>query len=359
MIATKLRTARELAPLVRRDAAAIAYIGWLGHHNLGDEAMYEACRRELGAPVVRLPSERALACMRAAARGPVFRAGLLGGGTVVGWSGYRARIERLLRHAPDARMYALGVGVLEPEHRYGVNGDVRAELRRWAEPLSRFERVTVRGERSRELLAGIGVDAAVVGDTALLLADEVPHDGVEQGLLGLNVGVAATPWDDERRVLRELAAFAADARARGWRIRLVSVWPKDDAVTAEVARSAGGAEVVQGWRDLDRTLAALRECQVFVGVKLHSVVLASGAHVPSVMVEYQPKCREFQDSIGRGDWSLPAERATAGEIGALVDELASGWSEHRERLGRAVAELRGRLRRELAAIAASSGLSSP
>lgn len=32
------------------------------------------------------------------------------------------------------------------------------------------------------------------------------------------------------------------------------------------------------------------EMQAFVGLKLHAVVLAMCAHVPSILLEYRPKC---------------------------------------------------------------------
>lgn len=352
---SKTRTALELAPLLVQSSPGVAYIGWLGHDNLGDDAIFEACRRELaGARVVRLPRAPTLARLSTLAGRPIFEAGLLGGGTVVGWPNYRSSIDRLRRLGGPVPMFALGVGVLDPDFDYGpLAPDLRDELRRWGDVLGRFARVSVRGRRSQELLASVGVEARVVGDTALLLADEQPRtEEVESGLLGINVGVARSIWGrDPERVLREVVAFGRDARRRGWRLRLFSVWPGDDEVVARAASALGTTDVVDGWRDLGRALAALRECQVFVGMKLHSVVLASAVHVPSLMLEYQPKCREFQESLGREQWSVRADRVRASGLAERVHELAEGWLAHREALTAAVGALRGSLRAEVGAIA--------
>ena len=85
-------------------------------------------------------------------------------------------------------------------------------------------------------------------------------------------------------------------------------------------------------------------------LKLHSVVLASAVHVPSIMIEYQPKCADFQASLGRSGWSVRADRVDAGRLVELVESLECRYSQERAALTEAVLALRARLRDEVRAI---------
>src|SRR5690348_15937832 len=69
----------------RRDDIAAGYIGWLGHRNLGDEAMYAAIRRGLrDVPLVQFKAEgEPLLRYLNLSRPEFFVSVLLGGGTLI------------------------------------------------------------------------------------------------------------------------------------------------------------------------------------------------------------------------------------------------------------------------------------
>ena len=54
------------------------------------------------------------------------------------------------------------------------------------------------------------------------------------------------------------------------------------------------------------------------------------------MIEYQPKCADFQASIGRSDWSIRADQVRAGALVGQVETLAERSILEREALGTAV-----------------------
>ena len=85
-------------------------------------------------------------------------------------------------------------------------------------------------------------------------------------------------------------------------------------------------------------------------MKLHSVVLASAVHVPSLMLEYQPKCADFQASIGRSDRTFRTDRLNADELVEHVEGMAANYATERKVQADAVLELRGRLGRETSTI---------
>lgn len=91
-------------------------------------------------------------------------------------------------------------------------------------------------------------------------------------------------------------------------------------------------------------LDSIRECDVFVGEKLHSVVLASAVFVPSIMLEYRPKCLDFQLSLGRGEYNIRIDKLEAADLVDRLEQLSRNRPQEQSKLSTAVAELRGRLR---------------
>jgi len=61
----------------------------------------------------------------------------------------------------------------------------------------------------------------------------------------------------------------------------------------------------------------------FVGIKLHSVILSMCAGVPSIMIEYAPKCRDFMASVDLEDFCLDVDSVDAEVLGATFEQLSS------------------------------------
>jgi hypothetical protein len=377
VLSRKSQSAGRLLRFVLPTHRSLAYVGWLSHSNLGDEAMFQAYRSAF--PEFRFlepPSRREIDLLDKLARKKPLRGVMLGGGTLIGWPGYRRTLERLLFRYSDLPAFMLGTGVEDPTsyHRYRAlvrslaeadesDSDshpktkddlLERELERWVPLFQRFTKVTVRGDRSREILRSFGVESEAVGDPALLLADVVPQDPRPSRVLGLNIGVSNMQWSsDPNAYLNEIVRFGRVMIERGWKIRVFPVWNKDLPMTRQVIDGLGSkAEVFEDFLDLEKFLAALRSCRVFVGQKLHSVVLAACVHVPSVMLAYHPKCVEFQHSIGRGDFTVATEGLKAEDVLAKAEDLAENYETQRALLSAAVISRQRQLRKSAAAISA-------
>jgi len=327
---------------------------------MGDEASFEAYRRAVpGMRFAAIPSSRALAPLDALTPHRLFAGAALGGGTLVGWPYYRRAFARLLEAAGDGPAFMLGTGVEDPgyhghsrrlaaalsrEHGPGRRA-VERELELWAEPLSRLPSVAVRGPASVEVLASVGIEAEAVGDPALLLADDRPHRDVRERLAGLNAGRSDGLWGGRlEAVVDALGEVGRRLLSGGWSIRLVPLSPADLPVLHELARRLDGrAELVEAYRDLDALRAAIRECHVFVGEKLHSVVLASASYVPTLALEYHPKCLDFQRSLGRERFTVRTDALEPAALAEQVRDLAERRDEHAAELVQAVGALNARL----------------
>jgi hypothetical protein len=91
----------------------IAYVGWSGNGNLGDDAMLAAHRRLLpGWDLLQVPNHRGVKPLAELSlrQVPVI---CLGGGALILNGHFRETVERLMRAAPDAPRVMLGPGVME------------------------------------------------------------------------------------------------------------------------------------------------------------------------------------------------------------------------------------------------------
>lgn len=328
------------------------YIGWVGQGNLGDEAMLEACRRLLPRrewrPVplrdahcrvlLRGRARRLLRAAASRARGDV---GLLGGGTLVnGGRPWLIRYRGLLRQT-GRPVPVFATGVCDPAFCAGREDD-RAE---WVQALRALPAVGVRGPRSLRLLREAGLrNARVTGDPALALRnpDPAPEDAPERQI-GFNVGTAQGQlWGREPEALAVLAEALRRLLRDGWQARLFPVSADDESVCRETAQAAGlpDSAVDPYCADPARFLAGLRRFQMIVSFKLHAAVLAAAAGVPFVAVEYQPKVRDFTDSLGGSAHVFRSDRLDAGSLVRSVRTLHDGLDSARDRLASRVAELR-------------------
>jgi len=308
----------------------VRYLGWLGYGNLGDEALYEAIHqlfRETTAFYYRSYMSRVLSFMPNARFDAVF----LGGGTLINHLPTYLDLFRAVN--ADARV-VFGTGVADPAFTDSL-GAPYTTLSGWTECLKEAHYVGVRGPHSARLLRewGVAREVRVVGDPALYFAVDEPHRGSGR-VIGINLGTTSNKlWGgDDERLLQDVTRELQTLADRGWSIRFFPVIASDVATMRKVmeALPAERCFLVEYGGDAQTFVEAVRLVDVFVGEKLHSVVLAVCGGVPSVMLEYHPKCRDFMASIDREAFVVRTDTVGPRSIVERVETLASGTdSEHR------------------------------
>lgn len=207
-----------------------AYIGWSGRGNLGDDAIQDALEgAQPGSEFLPVPLEpRDLLRLRPRQLARLRRATpLLGGGTAIGRKNWRVHVHTALALARGRPALMIGAGVEDPGFvgRHSFSG--AGELEKWPGVLDHFARVTVRGPRSAELLADVGVAATVVGDPALLF-HRVPRRQPEPQLLAVNLGFGDDLWGhDHDSVVETVALLVKRLATEDWRFRFLVVNPSD------------------------------------------------------------------------------------------------------------------------------------
>jgi Polysaccharide pyruvyl transferase len=330
-----------------------AYIGWVGHNNLGDEVLQEA--HQVLFPGVALSvyrRSRLSKPLRSITGLRPYNFGILGGGTLInqGHEWLTAVRDLQANHIP---MVCLGTGVASPEFwtkneaSSWLLGHGGNELAEWAEVLAQFRYVGVRGPYSLAALNDSGLyDVDVVGDTALSLSAVAATGGgcLKPGLIGLNIGhVESNPmWGDPAAYMDEVVRFVQLLCELDHEVRLLPVWDRDIPSNEDILERAGTSHCVM-LRVFDTYAhysAAVRDCEVFVGQKLHATAIACANRIPSVMIEYRPKCRDFMASLDLEDYVIRTDAFTAEAAKAMVDRLHLERKAVLERLDERVSHFR-------------------
>ena len=347
------------ADLLRGQSARVGYVGWIGRGNLGDDLLLELYRRSCPEIHFRYLSEeltpRILRALDRLNPSRVVSATVIGGGTIIGQALFRPLVEGLLKVYPEAPVSAIGVGV--EDEGFPHSSDNHGELANWKPLLERFRAIGVRGPMSQAALRDLGIDAPIVGDTGLIAASYRPGVEVRPRLLGMNI--SHTPYPGVhglQEAVRILTDFLSARVESGWRVRLFVFGESEHIhLRSHLNPLIGqkGVEIIDGRIDLTRLLARIAECQVFVGHRLHSVVLATAMGVPSVSIEYLPKCRDFQASVGRERFALPMSELSIEALSDMTDYLAANWDAEVRRIEAAVGRILGALRDHIDAFTAS------
>jgi len=332
--------ARRLALRLRREKP-VAYIGWIGHRNLGDEIMFKVIRRALSPlPVTPFTAPVGEAVFdRLGLGGPgFFRAVLLGGGTLINPLFLRA--ARLV-NTFGTPFHTVGTGVGSP----GFGMPLHTTLEGWREALN-DSLVSVRGPLSQQSLQDVGLrHAVVIGDPALGLApDSAPAFRVRKRLvINLAKEPGTRPSPAESVVYRCASSIAKQFLGKGGEVVGIVLGNGDRSTLARFRAEHGipGMTIEDHRMSGEGLLRTLAGSIGLIGVRLHSAVMASCVGVPSILMAYRNKCDDFMASMDLNDFAIPlapdksAELMTQRwdqivsqpEMGRRIHEKALFWKE--------------------------------
>ncbi len=210
---------------------------------------------------------------------------------------------------------------------------------------NRLDAVTVRDPDSAALLREIGGTRPfieVTADPALLLSpSDLPTHFNSGGGRGAFFGVALRPWHGQDSLGAEVAAACLPSLA-GQKPRLLPMQDTSDRPVAEqfadAWRGEKSAALCSTTDGLAPLLSIIAGCDMMVGMRLHALILAAAAGVPSVALSYDPKVSAFMQASGQGDAVYDLSRPDQDALGAL---LARVWAERAARAAALAAVLPG------------------
>jgi polysaccharide pyruvyl transferase CsaB len=208
--------------------------------------------------------------------------------------------------------------------------------------------VSVRDEQSRQLLQSMGLrpeNIEVVPDPVMglslpedsLLA-EVSHQTDSLPVIGISVRY----WEQDRRELDAISQGLLQAsREVPLHLRFLPFHhPSDNEASRyimeklekDIARHGGLISICEDALHPQQMLREVGQCDVLIGMRLHSLIYAAGRRVPLIGVSYDPKIDHFLDRIH----CRPVGWTTALDGGEVASEvlhlLKSGndWRMERE-----------------------------
>lgn len=213
--------------------------------------------------------------------------------------------------------------------------------------------VTVRDAYSKDSLRRLGVtspQAVVTSDIVFAYQgreDTVAYDSLD--LVGGEslVGVSVRPWLGETGYQREIARVL-DRLVEDKGVTPVFI-PMEGKHDAEVSRAVIGrmkfgerALVLGADFSPNQYLQFIRQCDMLIGMRLHSLIFAVLAGVPFVGVSYDKKVESLAKRVEMWDYSCKLEQFSADE---MYDNVAQVYDERAE-LSDVVVRKREKLRRK-------------
>jgi len=304
---------------------SIEYIGCPAL-NLGDQALLSVIQSIFPNIILNWPSERFLKMERKKKR----LASMLGGGTLIEpgqWGNqFYDKFDRSLESHGRGIVFGTGVAnLLFPSYADEYRKDPKRYLK-WRSLLNKCNYVGVRGPQSKETLAELGVEAEIIGDPVCSLVQPREFWQPISDHLGINIGHGGgTIWGDRNQLISEVTKFISDATKQGWKIEFFVLTDGDLIMTQKVAAKAGIRNPVIHCecRNAKNYLNQVRRMNVFIGMKLHSVILAMCALVPSIMMEYRPKCLDFMTSMGLESFNIRTSEVNSHKLFVLIESLLS------------------------------------
>ena len=203
--------------------------------------------------------------------------------------------------------------------------------------------VTVRDELSKTLLESAGVPSSkvtVTADSAFASEPRTRIGGASRKITtskrsdeGPTVGVVVRQWDVgvsarhwERELGAALGGFAESEKARLVFLpfqTLDSEKENDLAVAKRIAARLGSradVAVIEEHLTPGETEDVIAGCDLLIGMRLHSVVIAAQAGVPVVALSYDPKVSALMDRVGMSEFDFPVRKIESGGLVRLMTQ---------------------------------------
>lgn len=304
--------------------------GYYGYGNLGDDAILQAISRELSSPEqpVRLtvlskaPAETrkqyGLPAVRRFSPLGVYRALkasdvlISGGGSLLqdktstrSLLYYLWVIRMARRLGKPVFIYANGIGPLTQKQ----------NRRRVRQCLNRCDRITLRDQASLQELRALGVerkDIRVTGDPVFRLTPDGQGEnplrelGIpEQGQI---VGVSVRSLPQTEKFIREFARLCDRLVREGGKtvVFLVMQENMDEGVSQQIRQQmAEKSYLVKSPGKPDTMLEMIREMELVIAMRLHTIIFAASVNVPVLGCVYDPKVGAVLQQLDMPDCGTP------------------------------------------------------
>ncbi|MEM2143745.1 MAG: polysaccharide pyruvyl transferase family protein [Candidatus Jordarchaeaceae archaeon] len=298
---------------------AICYVGWLGHQNIGDEAIYLAIQNLFHNYELKpynsytfLVESKYHPLMQI--EHPFSSVSIFGGGTLLP--------DDVTWIRPNKYNIVFGAGVKDPIFHTKYDNFDKTVIDRLR--CFNFRFLGVRDNKSKLLLEDWGIASEVIGDPALSLKPnlEIKRDDSK---IAVNIGCGGHLWGgDQESVVHEVTRVCKILKNEGFNPVLLPFSQRDLESVNRVSLAAK-IEVFDKWSDIEALVDFIASSKVLIGQRLHSAVLSAAAFTPFICLAYQPKCSAFSESVGMSEYTVRTDKVGSEKILELFQILMSEW----------------------------------
>lgn len=297
----------------------IEYVGWLGHGNLGDEALFIAIcdifKKFAFTPYDNytfLFENRPLVFSKV--QNHKSNVCIFGGGTLLP--------DDITWIKPCKYNYVFGSAVKDPSFSSKFSNSGKTTIDRLKRFNFRF--VGVRDQQSKSLLADYGISSNVIGDPALFLESR-PNITRNSSKIAINVGCDGLLWGGNQEiVVQEVARFCKILKENSYTPILVP-FSRGDLATIKKIAVLAKTGIFPEWFELQAVIDFIASCKVLVGQRLHSIILSAATFTPFISLAYRPKCFHFSKSVQMLDHIIRTDSITAGQLFQLFNKVIADW----------------------------------
>jgi polysaccharide pyruvyl transferase WcaK-like protein len=328
-----------IVPMLRkliRPKKRIGYIGWVGHQNLGDEALFAAFQKTFPQfDIAAIPFNliQKMTMWKKVTSISQYAAVALGGGTLVA-EGYL----NLFRNAQKFANYSFLFGTGVENDSFWRKFNRIWELADWKTTLKETDYIGVRGPYSQALLKKIGIYAEILGDLALVLSYEKFLSKKKNKHILVNLGTSRNyVFGNESEIFDICHRLINKLTKDNWKITLVFVWPNDEEVVTNLYNKIAGHKhnnifIHKEVPSFKEYFTLTEKVDLVLGFKLHAVVLAHCTGTPAIMLGYREKCFDYMDSMGLHRFCNRTDHLEAEILYDQINEVYENQQHHQDHL---------------------------
>lgn len=182
-----------------------------------------------------------------------------------------------------------------------VNKPFNQKLLKWAS--KKVSHIFVREEASKATLENMNVKVPItvaIDPVIGIELDETLRAQLKKTMTGkMNIGIYIRPWDDDARLLENLATAIRPLIDKGYQFYAIPMYFKQD---LEIAQKLSEKlnhkiKVIDTPLTIEETVAYTSAFDMIVGMRLHSLIMAAAVATPMIALSYDPKVKDFSKTI--------------------------------------------------------------
>ena len=320
----------------------MSYHGWVGHNNIGDEAIYTACRNMFDE--CHLVQSKYIDDNSTPE--------LFGGGTI--WPPSRHK-------KTESLTAGIGVGVIQPKYRnrkyskidigYYLNKMDHGELLdkksvNWLlrpanhlfdsvtiknhcvrpedyKILNEFEYVGVRGPLSKQILNRYGIESTITGDTALILEPD-SYESANKKQVAITLRDGGHKWSNSNEYIKIIENFCHQNSER-YQFIFLPLKPSDIPLHIQLTQKVSNSIFIDHCTtpDVKGVINQYSKCDFVISERLHGNVLSACSYTPFISIEYRPKNKDFSKSLDMKKFNIKNKNLSVSKIDNLIGEIRS------------------------------------